>query len=341
MKQKAIILLLALITTATAWADDQEGGWYFNIIGDHALITGLNLPTSITSITIPETLGGKKVTGFHVNFTFKEYKNLETIYFPANSSIPKIPTDFAWGCTSLENVTAEGNTSDTGNFLPSSITTIEAGAFAGTKIGQLSMPSVTAIGKGAFEGCNSLWNVTIGQAATIADDAFANINYTGQRFCVITYNGPLANWSYKAYRRSPNMVVFCTDGSCGWAGDTGTLNCVYWTKDLNYNVLYACDDTEAYSQQPTAQDRLNINWATKPDGTGDTDITSLTMRNVYTTGVWNAYETLQTVNLQEGVTAIDVQAFEGLTALTSVSMTADVTLIKSAAFLNCTSLAQL
>ena len=346
----AIAMLLAMMTIATAWADDQyEGNWYYKKTADNfALITGFK-GTTATKITIaiPETLGGMSVIGFK-DFTFEkdEFTSLETIEFPANTLITTIPADFARGCASLIKVDIVGNTSSNIYSLPASITTIGAGAFAGTNINQLTMPNVTDIGGstatggvGAFEGCNNLYRVTIGQAATIDDDAFANINR--DQLCRITYNGPLANWSYKAYRRSPNVVVFCNDGSCGWAGDTGTENCVYWTRDANNNVLFACDDAEAYRQRPKAQAQLNISWMTMPDGTSEPTMTTLTMRNVYTTGVWNAPKPLQTVNLQEGVTAIDVGAFENIPTLTSVSMTADVTLIKSAAFKGCTSLKDL
>ena len=247
----ALALLLALITTATARADYEKGGWYYMKIDEnHALITGIHLSTSVTTINIPETLGGLTVTGFGVDFTLEAYTELASLWFPANSQITTIPTDFARGLSSLMVVAVTGNTSDDGYYLPASITTIEAGAFAGTNIVQLNMPSVTTIGVGAFEGCNSLRHVTISQPATIADDAFANIDVSFNNPCFITFNGPLANWSYKAYRRSPNVIVFCNDGSCGWAGDTGTENCVYWTKDLEYNVLFACDDADAYSQHP-------------------------------------------------------------------------------------------
>lgn len=350
VRQAAAVLLLMLLTMTaqTARADYlKEGKWYYMIVGDGAKITGYyGDKIRVTDIIIPETLGGKPVTGFS-GFTFEGFTALATIEFSANSKITTIPTDFARGCANLRVVAVTGNTSAGGYSLPASITTVEAGAFAGTKIDQLNMPSVTAIGGssthansvGAFEGCNSLSRLTIGQAATIADDAFADIDVA--RYCFITYNGPQANWSYKAYRRSPNVLVFCNDGSCGWAGDTGTQNCVYWTRDTKHNVLMACDDADAYRQHPTEQARLNDNWATKKDGTLDNTMKTLTMRNVYSTGAWSDRKTLETVTLQEGVTAIDEYAFWRLTALTSVSMTADVTTIGQAAFMNCTSLKDL
>ena len=127
----ALALLLALITTTTARAQVlQDGCWYYiKIDENHALITDNDLTTDATGIIIPETLGGVPVTGFGVDFTLEKYTELASLKFPANSSITTIPPNFVRGCSKLGVVDIEGNTNSNNYSLPTSITTIEAGAF--------------------------------------------------------------------------------------------------------------------------------------------------------------------------------------------------------------------
>ena len=345
LQRLTVTLMLVMLTTAVAWADElQDGKWkYIKSNDSQAWITGNTIvdKTAETVLTIPETFehGAVRVVGFS-GFTLEAFTNLTRLELPASTDITAIPEDFARGLTQLSVVDVAGNSS-TNRQLPAAITTIGAHAFAGTAIYKLIMPSVTAVGEGAFQRCNSLKHITFGQAATIGDDAFADCHYATP--WKITYPGPTSNWSYRAYRRSPQLYVFCYDaqgnetGACGWAGDTGTENCVYWTRDAAGSVTFACDDAEAYSQHPNEQAILNYNWRGNSDLSVYT-MRNLTMRNVYTTGKWHYIKTIETVTLQEGVTVIDQYAFENITTLTTVSMTADVNTISAGAFLGCTGL---
>ena len=351
LQRLTMTLMLVMLTTAVAWADElQEAEWRYikTSDGKQAWITGhiwADTPESAAStlsLTIPETFedGAVRVVGFS-GFTLEAFTNLTRLKLPASTDITAIPEDFARGLTQLSVVDVTGNSS-TNHQLPAAITTIGAHAFAGTALRNLIMPSVTAVGEGAFQGCNSLYLITFGQAATIGDDAFADCHYATP--WKITYPGPTTNWSYRADRRSPHLYVFCYDaqgnetGACGWAGDTGTENCVYWTRDAAGSVTFACDDAEAYSQHPNEQAILNYNWSANSDLSNGYTMRNLTMRNVYTTGKWGGVKTLETVTLQEGVTKIDEQAFKNITTLTTVNMTADVNTIETGAFSGCTGL---
>ena len=353
LQRLTVTLMLVMLTTAVAWADElQDAKWRYikSSDGKQAWITGhiwadtQEYAASTYILTIPETFegGAVRVVGFS-GFTLEAFTNLKTLYFPASTDITTIPEDFARGLTQLSVVNVAGNSS-TNYQLPAAITTIGAHAFAGTALDILTMPSVTVVGEGAFQGCNSLKRITFGQAATIGDDAFADCHYERVK---ITYPGPTTNWSYRAYRRSPKLYVFCYDaqgnetGACGWAGNTGTENCIYWTRDAAGSVTFACDDAEAYSQHPDMQAILNYNWRSNSNLTNGYTMRNLTMRNVYTTGGWHDINTLETVTLQEGVTKIDIQAFQNITTLTTVSMTADVKMICAEAFWGCTGLKDL
>ena len=97
----ALALLLALITTATARADEREGYWYYRNLNDHAVITGWNALTNITVITIPETLGGLPVTGFE-GFTFEGFTKLGRYGSPPTRTSPRFPPTLRGGSQTSE-----------------------------------------------------------------------------------------------------------------------------------------------------------------------------------------------------------------------------------------------
>lgn len=249
-KRVAMTLLLAVLTTATVWADIlSSNGWYYNEVAGGCNITGKKTedgdPTGITSLTIPKTIDGKTVLGFSPN-AFSGFTDLQTIRFYQDAAVQNMPYVQHANFTTVELIDNNGVTIKSAkNHLPASMTEI-GNAFKGSGITELTLPGVTSIGDRAFEGCNSLTKVTFGNAVSIAPDSypFSKINnkklengewvYTKTE---INYPGPMANWSCYNYLYSPNLVVNCTDGSCGWCGDEWSdgmepfqnSSCVYWT----------------------------------------------------------------------------------------------------------------
>ena len=243
----------------------------------------------LTTLTIPDIVDGAKVIGFS-SMNFSDFPKLETLNFYANGFCREMPVVSV--CTKLKNVNTVNSQGIVlnANELPISITTILPGAFAGTAIEMLTMPCVTEVkgGKaytGAFEGCNSLTEVTFSKAANIPARAFANISSA----CTVNYAaGPLSNWDYTKVQGSPNLLVTCKDGKFGWcgSGDIQSGDRRTWTLANRNLTITVPNDAESDGRVlPTK------NWSAYPVSFGISDIDAITLI---------------------GVSAIQKHAFKGL-----------------------------
>ena len=247
----AAMLLVMLLTTTTAWAE-QSGNWiYTPYTNGTCVITEYESPSGeiadVTTLTIPKQLDDYWVVDVSDN-VLSGFTSLQTLFFHSNAGIIHMPKVHSG--TSFKEVTLVGTGETIANTLPASMTDI-GNAFKGTGIKNLTMPGVTSIGASAFEGCNSLESVTFGQAAPIGvygyESPFSKISSS----CTVTYPGPMANWSAYNYQYSPNLVVNCSDGSCGWCGDGWDSNwtnddlykdnsCTYWTLGSDGHLTIDC-----------------------------------------------------------------------------------------------------
>ena len=332
-RRVAMTLLLAVLTTATAWGDilSSDGQWYYNEVAGGCNITGKKTedgdPTGITSLTIPKTIDGKTVLGFSPN-AFSGFTNLQTIRFYQDAAVQNMPYVQHANFTTVELINNNGVTIYSAtNHLPDAMTDI-GNAFKGSGIKELTMPNVTSIGDRAFEGCNSLESVTFGQAVSIAPDSypFSKINnkklengvwvYTKTE---INYPGLMANWSCYNYQYSPNLVVKCDDGSCGWCGDEWSddmqlyqnSSCLYWTLlDNNGHLTIDC----------VARDIIDPSKQTiKTESWGNANVKSLTLGHVNLEyNVLNDYPNLTTVTISENVTSSSSFPFDNCTSLTTI-----------------------
>ena len=105
--------------------------------------------TSLTSITIPDSVSGIGVDAFF------NCSSLKSITIP--DSVTSIEGSTFKGCESLTSIT-----------IPDSVTSIGEWAFSGCEsLTSITIPdSVTSIGGGAFYGCRSLTSVTIPDSVT-------------------------------------------------------------------------------------------------------------------------------------------------------------------------------
>jgi hypothetical protein len=210
VRRMAAMLLLAVMTTTAAWADQISEEWYYNeVVGNKCTITGAlgtdQQKAKVTTLTIPKALDGKTVIGFGRD-ALSGYINLQTIKFYYDTEIedmPYVQNNTKFTTVLLINDNKETITGGT-NCLPASMTEI-GDAFKGSGITTLNMPNVTSIGYHAFEGCNSLTSVTFGKAADI--DNFSNAFSKIGSECKVYYPGPMTNWSGYVCQFSPNLVV--------------------------------------------------------------------------------------------------------------------------------------
>lgn len=134
--------------------------WSYTVDGENAIniypidTTQMKNGGSITSITIPGTIEGKKVTSIAPG-AFKDCDNLININIQTN--ITSIGDSAFYGCKNIESI-----------IIPNELKTIGLFAFRDCiSLGSINIPdSVTSIGDSAFLGCTSLPNIRIPSGIT-------------------------------------------------------------------------------------------------------------------------------------------------------------------------------
>lgn len=305
-------------------------GWLItkNNAGDQCYIDGFEGPTAmITTITIPYKIGNATVIGLRMNFS--AFKNLETMNLYKYALIDWMPS--VRGCSKFKNVnqiTSEGYFYKS-NTLPDGITYVPGYAFAGTAIETLDMPNVTEVGINAFEGCNKLTSVNFGKAATIGLGAFSKINnkttsgnQTTYNQTTITYPGLLSDWQWSSYEYSPNLVINCKDGSCGWCGDEYNAStmykdaCLYWVLKENDLTIDCIPLDDFYQNNAVKQQIKTHNWLT----ISDSSIEAISLNHVRSIQKkeFESMETLKSVFLNPTLYTIGDSAFYGCNNLSDL-----------------------
>ncbi len=321
-------------------------GWIVtkNVTGDQCYLEDFDGPVAtIISITIPIKIGSANVIGFGMDFS--AFKSLETMNFYGGIYFDKMPS--VRGCSKFKNVNMlkDDGTLNQSNTLPDKITNVPSYTFAGTAIQTLTMRYVTNVGDHAFEGCNSLTSVTFEKAATIGWNAFSKINnkttsgsQTTYNRTTITYPGPISDWNWRIYEYSPNLVINCNDGSCGWCGDEYNASaykdaCLYWElngNELTIDCITLDDFFETYGAKQVIKTK---NWDPQ-------SVQSLSLDHVYAIDkyAFMGYTKLETVSIGNSVTSIENSAFSGCSKLKTVSIGNSVNSIGNSAFSGCTNL---
>ena len=312
---------------------DKAQGWEIYKSSDQSqcYITGFDGPMeALKSVIIPLSVDNAEVLGFN-GFDFSGFTNLETINFYNNTVIDWMPS--MQNCSKLKHVNTlhvvpelySGN-----DMTPYSMTVIPGYGFSRTAIETISLIKVTEIRGNAFEECNQLSNVHLGNSVQIGDHAFANISSN----CVVSYPGPLSDWSPMMYMYSPNLYVFqlaeTISWRCGWCGgDTVTThNDLYWTLENNHLKIDCA--TNSWETNPGAQLITTYNW-------NKNYVKLLTIEHVDTIAAYKfqEYTNLETLQINSGVRIIGQFAFDGCTKLNTVYLPSCVTKIANGAFRNC------
>ena len=156
----ALVLLVVMLTTATAWADEREGDWYYTYDSGTNVLTITRYNGTDASVTTPTMLGGHAVTAIGT------------------------------GCFS-NLLGSHGNL--TSVTISEGVTTIGQNAFYQcSNLASVSLPnSLTYIGISAFSDCSSLTTITIPSSVTeIGYVAFVNGGLTD-----LYYAGTKAQWN--------------------------------------------------------------------------------------------------------------------------------------------------
>ena len=306
--------------------------------------------TGLTSITIPNS-----VTSIG-EFAFSGCTGLTSVTIP--SSVTSIGKSAFSGCTGLTSVT-----------IPNSVTTIGWSAFRGCAgLTSVTIPnSVTTIGWSAFEGCTALTSVTFNATNCKSPDRTYEAWFQDCPLTSLVIGNDVksipACLAYYQTRLTtvtiPNSVI-----SIGWYAFEGCTGLTSVTipnsvTEIGYSAFYGCTGLTSVTI-PNSVTTIG-----ESAFYGCTALTSVTIPNSVTSIGRFAFEGTPwynnqpdgvvyigkmaykfkgemasgtAINIKEGTVSICPSAFEGCTALTSVTIPNSVTTIGYDTFRGCTGL---
>ena len=340
---------------------EQYGDFWYDVLDDGtAEITGYNQSSS--TVTIPSTINGKKVTRIG-DEALSDYLNITNVIIP--NGVTSIGSKAFSGCYNLKNVT-----------IPSSVTSIGSKAFmacfslknitvdsnnknyvikdgvlfnkkqtnliccpAGSK-GTYTIPStVTSIEEDAFGGCYKITSIIIPSSIkSIGDCAFEACGITSVTIPnSVTSIGKdaFSGCSDLASVTIPSSVTSIGDGAFGGCSGLTSITIPKSVKSIGNGTFYGCD---------------KLTSITIPDGVksiGDSafefcsSLTSITIPSSVTSigdSVFEYCKKLTNITIPNSVTSIGDYAFRYCESLTRITIPNSVTSIGYDAFSNCSKL---
>ena len=334
---RATLLLLMMLTTMTAWADDSGSCGtsltYSYVESTHTLtisgtgemadydtdplpwasykddITYIEIKDGVTSICAWAFSNCSKLTSVTIGSgvtsigsgAFCYCNNLMSVTIP--TSVTSISNGVFYECAGLTSVT-----------IPAGVTSIGKNAFYGcTGLTSITIPSsVTSISEAAFHSCTGLTSVIIHATSltTYGECAFEN-NKAGRKIyvpssAVDTYKNRTEWYAYKE-----DIVAITESGNCGDIGINGGSDVTWTLTGTPSNYTLTISGTGEMGNYDISNDQR---------------------------GWKNSLTAITSIVIESGVTSIGNNAFRACTALTSVTIPASVTSIGKWAFYYCTGL---
>ena len=323
---------------------DKTQGWnvYMNSSRTQCYITGLDGPKEfIKSVVIPTSVDSAEVL-YVKDPVFSEFTNLETMDFHDACIFDRMPS--LRGCSKFKRVgTSERNSQFAINeqfMIPFSIKTIPHYAFAGTAIEKIEIPSQIEIESFAFDGCDSLKEVSLLNADIIINSyAFANIKGMGS----VKIRGRLNDLDPSIFIYSPNLYLAefrPGEGdlwACGWCGGDNeeSHNNLYWIFEQNQLKINCYSNV--WEDHPQEQ---VINTKTWERVFGILRINKITIEHVDSIRNREFYNfpNLETVDIVSGLRSIGDSAVVACPKLKRVNLPSCLKSIGAYAFLDCNSL---
>ena len=332
-RRAAILLLVMMLTTATAWAQIESGScgnyltWKLNyntltISGSGAMYDYdeyINpAPWSSYADQIQEVVIGDGVTSIG-KYAFSSCYNLESVTFAEGSHLTSIG-NCAFSGTLLTSIEIPASVTSIGNYafvatgltsieIPASVTSIGNGAFSDTDLTSITIPaSVTSIGVDAFSGCDNLESVTFAEGSqleSIGESAFSDCTGLGS----ITIPASVTSIGSNVFQNCDNLAsITVADGNTVYDSRNG-CNAII-VKATN-TLIIGCKNS-----------------------TIPASVTSI--------GAWAFYTTdLTSIEIPASVTSIGMRAFGICLYLATVTVYAPSCSLGEDAFLNCNNLANI
>ena len=288
------------------------GNFTYEVIDNSATITKYS-DSSVTSLTIPETLGGYSVTAIS-DGVFKNFSNLATISFP--DTITRIGYNALYGTAWLSNQ-------------PNGI--VYAGRVVYKYKGVMPLntniilrSNTVSIANAAFFDCVNLTSIDLGESLQRID-ASAFKNCTSLNKIVM-----------------PDSVTYI---DCDAFRNCASLRDVTLPSKLETISAYSFGDCTSLINIKIPSTiktvKSDYNWADHGPFEGCTNLTDITFESG-TTKI-NEYlfkdcSGLVSVTIPSGVNTIETSAFRDCVSLKNVSISNTVTKISTSTFKNCTSL---
>ena len=306
------------------------------------------------ALTIPSTIGGKKVTsiGYHA---FYDGSSLTSITIPEGvTSIDSYAFD---DCSSLTSINVSENNKN--------YCSVDGVLFNKDKTELIQYPikkegtsykipnSVTSIGDSAFRRCKNLTSITIPEGITsIGYDAF----YMCSSLTSITIPNSVTSIGDGAFRRCKNLTSITIPNSVTSIGDSAFWGCSSLTNitipegitSIGDDAFYMCSSLTSINVSENNKNYCSVDgvlfnkdkteliqYPIKKEGTSykiPNSVTSIGDR------IFRWCENLTSITIPNSVTSIGQEAFLGCSSLTSITIPEGVTSIGSYAFYDCSSL---
>ena len=333
--------------TSISAAAQTSGDWEYRLLADStAEITGCK--SSAVSVTIPQTLDGKKVT--RLADALFAGSSIESVTIP--QGIEAIGGSAFAGCEKLKSVSLPGSVKQLGTAehgfvflgckslekitLPSGITAIEQGLFRGCEsLKSITIPStVTSIGYQAFGECRGLTVIDLPEGVKTVDDfafdgctSLTAINASDKSSSFCSVDGVLYNKdrtriikcpALKAYVSIPSSVFEISSAcfadnremtSAVIPSTVGIIGKMAFSGCVKLKNIYVNSASKNYSAlDGLLYDKDKTQLLCCPNGKTVLPSLPLSVTRIGC-GAFYGNTSLQTVQLPEGVTEIDDYAF--------------------------------
>ena len=325
MNRKIFLLVVALLTTFSASADNyQTGGIYYDVIwnpgkqqNEADVISGAVKYSG--DITIPASFvryGNRCIVTSIRGNAFRDCTELNSVTIPSIS----VRQGAFGGCTGLTAIYGSYATEDNRCWIDNGVLI----AFAPAGLTEFAIPDgVTSVGQYVFYNCTDLQTISIPEGVTEIG-AYAFTNCTG--LTSITIPEGVTKIGESAFAGCSNLMMVTISESVTSIGNSAFKDCTDITVNLNATN---CTTIGSFKDGPVLEGCTN---ATLNIGNNVQTLPSMAFCNS---------DGLTSLTIGTGLQTIPSSAFEGCTSLTDVKIPDTVSEINSSAFGGCTSLSSI